>query len=245
MKFLLDLGNSRVKWAHASGGGLALIGAFAHEPGTIPLAELDAAVGAYVPEAVWVASVAGSAATVAIGVWARQRWGIEARLARVERQAFGLVCGYHDPGQLGVDRWLALVAARSICRQSLCVVDAGTALTIDALSRRGRHLGGVILPGLALMRRALATGTGSLPTVTGDRSPAIAASTPEAIIAGTEHAACGAIERFHGAVTARLHESPKLLLTGGDAPVLAELLNLPGQHEPDLVLHGLARFAEG
>lgn len=158
----------------------------------------------------------------------------------------GLYSGYRDAAQLGVDRFLALLGAR--CRwpdQDCLIIDAGTALTIDLLRSDGQHQGGCILPGLALMRSALAAGTerlgADIDATLGRElreSGALADHTGLAIELGIGHAALGAIERLRCA-----YPGAQMLLCGGDAPLFAEALALPDSLHPTLVLEGLACYA--
>jgi type III pantothenate kinase len=245
MNLLLDVGNSRVKWARIGNATLLASDAFEHQHGRIDVVDLDKTVLGHAPKAVWVSCVAGSEPAAIISRWATRRWSISPRFARVHPSAFGVRCGYRDPSLLGVDRWLALIAARIISPDPWCVVDAGTAITGDVLSSDGHHLGGVILPGLALMRRSLASATGALPEVAGYPLRALGDCTTESILAGTLHAACGAIERLCHAASLSLDTVPGILLTGGDAHSLASVLEAPCRVEPDLVLRGLRYMAEG
>ena len=78
-------------------------------------------------------------------------WGITAICLSVSRQAGGVMNAYDDIDQLGVDRWLTIIAAWNRYRSAVCIVDCGTALTLDVVSASGQHAGGFIVPGLTLM----------------------------------------------------------------------------------------------
>lgn len=244
MKLLLDIGNTRVKWARVSGSRIMASGRFRHQGQAISSVRLDAAAGDRGQiRSVWAASVAATPLVATAAAWARTRCDMSLRIARVQPAAFGVVCGYRDHRQLGVDRWLALVGARALTWRPVCIVDAGTAITIDAMDGEGRHLGGVILPGLRLMRRALARGTGGLPDVAPAAAPVFARGTAEAILSGTLQAACGAAERLLSATSDCCGADPELLMTGGDAALLAATIGLPARRDSMLVLKGLAIVA--
>ena len=136
--------------------------------------------------------------------------------------ACGVSNGYDKPQQLGADRWAALIGARALHADACVVVVAGTATTIDALDAQGRFRGGLILPGLALMRSALAT------------------STDDAIVSGALHATLGAIER----VRATQDKDVTCLLSGGAAVELVPHMGRPYRVVDNLVLEGLARFSQ-
>jgi type III pantothenate kinase len=146
---------------------------------------------------------------------------------------------YTQPLSLGTDRWASLIAAWALQKRACLVVGSGTATTIDALSDRGEFLGGLILPGIALMQRALAGATAQL-QVAGGEYPAFPQNTADAMSRGALLATCGAI----GLQYARLAASDaQVLLCGGAAPLLAEHLNLPLQVQDNLVLQGLLIIA--
>jgi type III pantothenate kinase len=150
--------------------------------------------------------------------------------------------GYEVPAQLGADRWAALIGARALHRGPALVVMSGTATTVDVLDREGRFHGGLILPGLALMREALAARTADLPAVSGEYRE-LPRNTFDAIASGCLQATAGAIERlfrpFFGEPDALC------LLSGGAAPTLVPHLALPLRTVDNLVLEGLARIAAG
>lgn len=244
-RLLIDLGNSQLKWAwqpsDQASGALSHSQRAAHQDGHC--AALIAAVAVTGVEQVWLSSVAGQSAE---RLAADLRKITAAPLFRAHSPAAmdGIVNAYAQPQRLGVDRFLALLGARArYPAQALLVVDAGTALTIDLLAADGSHQGGSIAPGLALMRRSLGRGTASLgeavepPTLAVDD---LGRNTEQAIESGILAAARGAIELRRRQFVAM---APKLLLTGGDAQRLAVDL-ADAVLLPDLVLEGLARYAD-
>ncbi len=153
--------------------------------------------------------------------------------------AAGVSNGYRVPEQLGVDRWCALIGAWALEQRACLVVTAGTATTVDSLDASGRFLGGLILPGVDLMKGALAKGTAGLPWAQGQHVP-FPNATDDAITTGCLEAQAGAIERAF----ARLPGAECCLLSGGAAPLLEPLLRLPVRPVHDLVLEGLRRLAQ-
>jgi len=153
---LIDAGNSRLKWARLTRGryrgGGSLGWQAARLPGQIKkLLRLAAPIAQ-----VWFASVAGAEFEVALRRAARAAQLPPPRRVRTRRSAGGIRNGYSEPWRLGVDRWVALIGARQLFPDSaLCVIDVGTALTVDLLDERGRHRGGAIIPGPALMAASL------------------------------------------------------------------------------------------
>jgi len=230
----VDCGNTRLKW------GLRQSGAWTAQD-ALPLAEaesLDEVLPAK-PERVVACNVAGPHVAQAL-VLAADR--LHAPLAWVH--AHGRQCGvtnrYDTPTQLGADRWAALIGARSLHSGPCLVVNSGTATTVDLLDGDGIFQGGLILPGLALMRRTLATGTAGLPHAAGTYRN-LPRNTDDAIVTGCLDATLGAIERFYRQLDG--NENALCLLSGGGADELAPHLTLEHRVVDNLVLEGLATVA--
>lgn len=239
---LVDIGNSRVKWGWGDAVGI--------RAGT-PFATADLATALAVhwrglppPAQVLVSNVGGAAAAATLQAWTQPHWQLTPVFARSVAAGFGVVNGYAAPETLGVDRWLALVAARGLHTGPVCVADCGTALTFDALDGQGRHLGGWIAPGLGLMRQALARGTAALPDITSTAVTGLADNTRAGIAGGTLQAAAGLIEGGMRRVAEHSNAAPALLLTGGDAAAIAAVLAMPSVTQADLVLQGLQIIAQ-
>lgn len=234
---LLDIGNSSAKWMCVDAAG-------ALRQGRIDTNALVEELGEdLVGATVMVSSVAApniqealhtELAALSKGVW----------FARSRASLDGLVNSYEDAERMGVDRWLAMLAARQRVSGRVCVVDAGSALTIDLIAADGHHEGGYIIPGTALMERALFADTGrvrdSAPTNT---SVAPGQSTAEAVSHGLLLAQAGSV-RLAMSLAEAQGERPQLLLCGGGAPSLAVVLHLPYEETPNLVFEGLLRQAE-
>jgi len=156
----------------------------------------------------------------------------------------GVTNGYARPEQLGCDRWAALIAARAAAAGPLLVVNAGTALTADALSAEGVFLGGVIVPGLDLMRSALAARLPGL-DLAGGRRERFPLSTADGVATGTVQALAGAVERMAAELARHSvpRAAPRCVLSGGNAAWLAPELNLEVLIVDNLVLEGLLAIA--
>jgi len=191
-------------------------------------------------EAAFVCSVAAPGLTLALLDALTRRCG-RISIARTQLALAGVRIAYAQPYRLGVDRFLALLAAHARAPQAWLVVGVGTALTIDLIAADGRHYGGRIAPSPTLMREALHARASQLP-VTGGTYGEFATDTTDALASGCEGAALGVIDRSVAAATALLAEPPGLLLHGGGARMLLPQLPHAG-HAPALVLEGLARWA--
>ncbi len=231
MYLLIDAGNTRVKFAGHDGQQWLFEQAEAHDALQLALP------AGFVPHTVHWLSVAGEALNARIA----SLLGPHAlRMTRVSASAAaaGLRNDYAQPAQLGADRWAAAVGAWHQVRGACLVVSAGTATTVDVVTADGVFAGGCILPGLDMMRAALASGTAALPFAEG-RLVARPRNTADAIYAGCIHAQLGAIERMRASLPA----GAPLLLAGGAAGVLREHLAEPLVWAPSLVLEGLLQIA--
>lgn len=249
MTLLLDLGNSRLKAGLAlPDGAVRVLGEAPHREAGMAAALAQALGGERPPAgAAWCANVAGREAGAALAAALHALGGGPLEFLRARAEAGGVRCAYAEPARLGADRWAALLGARSLAQADCLVVDAGSALTIDALRADGAHLGGWILPGLAMMLGALEARTGDLAMLRRASAPAgqeaFPADTGPAMTGGALLAAAGAVLRARDRLAREVRGPVRLLLTGGDAPSLATELG-EGELVADLVLQGLARAAE-
>lgn len=239
MKLLIDLGNTRMKWALWNGAELRLTGAALHgDWGELVWQDLPPV------ESIWIASVASAALNERIDRAGRQRFGISPHFVRSRARACGVRNAYAQPERLGVDRFLALVAAHADAPHATVIASCGTALTLDAITADGEHVGGLIAASPELGLAALRSGTAKLGAASVGRVVEIADNTADAMESGAWLAAVALIERFVESARHRVGAAPALVLTGGGAPRLHELLRMPHRIEAELVLRGLAIVAD-
>ena len=241
MNLFVDIGNSRVKWACGDWNNLYGHGGFFYTADTLPdLLERNWR-ELMQPEKVYIASVADFSTTGIIQKFAREAWSREPQLAVTEKERAGLRNAYADVASMGVDRWLAMLAAWNRFRRPVCVMDCGTAVTIDVILEGGQHTGGFILPGLTLMSTALIQETDKI--YEHDATEPIlefGRSTSACIRNGFAFALAGLVENCVKKI--REEEGVELLLviTGGGAEQALSLLPGDYSHEPHLVLEGLS-----
>ncbi len=243
MNLYLDAGNSRLKWL-LDGDKKAQV---ATSIETL-VDQWKAIKPAQKPARVIGSSVLGEAieTKLASAVNALFKTDIEWQVSSAK--ACGVVNAYAQPDHLGVDRWAALIAGRALFPDSACiVVDAGTATTVDLLDKSGQHLGGVIMPGIELMLKALGT-TAQLSPDFSDRLgqvKALAQSTQDAIASGVYFSMLGGvravIEQQVAQINAKINAVP-IIITGGSADML-QLTPMQVHHQPNLVLDGLRLMA--
>ena len=240
MNLLIDIGNTRVKWACAEDNVLTGHNAFAYTRETLTKllpAHWDTLAR---PQQVHVSSVADDHTNAMLGSYARATWKREPQHAVSAREQHGLRNAYQEVTTMGVDRWLAMLAAWRKHQRPLCVIDCGTAVTIDVVLGDGRHAGGFILPGLALTTAALARETYGIP----DRQEQelrtdYGRSTAACISNGFAAALVGLLQNCAGKVREEQHTELLFIATGGAAAQLIPLLPKQTLHEPHLVLEGL------
>ncbi|MCW8196842.1 type III pantothenate kinase [Proteobacteria bacterium 005FR1] len=235
----LDLGNTRLKYRYRVEGESAREGAIAHQDG-LSRTEFRG----FTPGRVRIASVAGPEILEPLVAFCRERWQVEPELARVCESCAGVRQGYDDMRRLGVDRWLAVLAAYHGTDTASVVVSCGTAVTVDLVTAGGAHLGGYIVPGFDLMRGALFARTSAVKLERLER--------PETLLPGNN--TVDAVNRGLVLMVKSLVQSASaelngdmpvaVVITGGDGELLLPFLAGPGastnvQYRPNLVLDGL------
>ena len=243
---LVDIGNSRAKWASFDAGTLGTQAAASHD--TWSVTDWRGEIERLGAKRVVAASVAAPAARATLVEASRQAIGSEPEFVEATAEAAGVRNGYSNPAQLGVDRWLAIIGAFHRQRAATCVIDVGTAMTVDAVNDTGVHLGGFIVPGPRLMVSVLLTGTSDLAGRASWASMTdptwFAINTRDAIEKGCRIALARLAEDALRRLPAHAGAKPRLQLTGGDAELLLPWLDVEVDLVPDLVLQGLARLVE-
>jgi type III pantothenate kinase len=194
------------------------------------------------PTRIIVSNVAGQRIEQALIDWTRGAWGVVPEFAGCEPRIGGFESEYRTEA-LGIDRWMALLALRNQFDLPAIVVSCGTAVTADLLTDNAVHLGGVIMPGLSMMRHVLHQRTSALPKSTIEPISIIGRDTGQAIASGTLLAICGMVDRFILQAEQQGCSNPKLVLTGGDAQIVADTLGRFVLIEPHMVLKGLMLIA--
>ncbi len=238
MNLLIDMGNSRLKW-----------GLHEHEKITsgTPIfystsfkERLLSVWGAIAPpDCILISCVNESGGLATLQQVTLQLWpGINIRRVKSLAEGYGVKSAYKHPEKLGVDRWLAMLASRKLYPFSTCIVDCGTAITIDFLDKNGQHLGGLIAPGLTLMKKSLAQSAENLEFFERQFPLGLADNTEAATYSGTLFSIVGLIEHV-------VFKNPgfRLILAGGDAETIDKELPLDAFIQVDLVLQGLAVLA--
>jgi type III pantothenate kinase len=264
---LVDIGNTRVKWARLADGRMGRQHAAANsgwgikdyarrvlgKRWRVPAVDPRRARGGHLSETpegdrVIVSSVAGSEVASRFVAAARRVGAPPPEFVTSQRSAAGVTTAYLEPWRLGVDRFVGAIGARHLASgQPVCVVNIGTAMTIDLVDGKGRHVGGAIVPGPQMMVSSLLTQTqGILRRARGgrgDRGNLFARTTRSAIGHGALYGAAATIDRSVEEARRQLGLKPLVLLTGGGSAAVKPLVENGCVSVPDLVLHGLAVWA--
>jgi type III pantothenate kinase len=244
-RLLVDLGNTRLKWAMQIDGVLQTASRFTHRDQDLLPLLAQAWNSLANPQQVVVASVANHKRREQLADWVQQYWSLNVDFVSSPGQGHGLTNSYAEPAKLGCDRWAAMVAAYHAAHTAVCVVDCGSAVTLDAVDAGGQHLGGLIVPGIQAMSEAL-TGNTTLVPVDFTHIPEslLGTSTQEGMARGISYAISSLIQQLLSELEQTRGVRAACYLTGGDSPVIARLLQIPYVLDADLVLHGLAIMAD-
>lgn len=232
---LLDVGNSRCKWARIENGAWT-------KRGVVENTEWQALQGSFEllppPARIIISNVGGELMAQRLrNIFAM--WPVEAEFVMAKSEQCGVKNSYENPARLGSDRWAALIAAWYRLGCACLVVNCGTATTIDALSDAGEFLGGLIIPGITLMQQSLKHNTAKLQDEEGHLQN-FPRNTADAIHSGIIQATLGAIE--HQIVLLKSSGAKKLaacILSGGAAEKIEAHLGMRVERVDNLVLEGL------
>jgi type III pantothenate kinase len=240
VNLLVDVGNSRIKWVEQHADQLSDAHGDSYNKSDLA-GTLDRLWGGLEkPAQIRISNVAGEIIEKELRQWTQERWSTQPHFARVTQSARGVMNGYADITRLGVDRWLSLIAAWSEYHQAACIVDCGTAVTIDGLNNKGRHLGGLILPGIALMQHSLRIAPAIPEIKTAAVAGKLADNTGDAVAEGCVLAVVSLIDRIVRDMQRGSRKKLICIITGGDAHRVRDLLAGDFVFRPLLVLEGLA-----
>lgn len=254
MNLLIDIGNSRIKWClyDSVENEFGLDGVMFHDKSELLAlfsehwGHLDS------PNRVVISNVSGQQLSESINAWVDQAWQIKTEYVKTEAFGFGVSNAYSDCSRLGVDRWMAIIAAWQRFgdeKEAVCVVDCGTATTIDGISASGQHLGGFIIPGYTIMQEMLINNTSDIEMASKilprNALPSINFSntTEGAVNSGCYLAMISMIDRIVTSMQGDDGKQVNCIITGGNAELIIGQLTEKFEYEPKLVMHGLAVFA--
>lgn len=248
MIITIDIGNSRIKWASWQADKITARGVAAYDENRIS-EEFDKLFSMVTLPSqgklsrVLVVNVAGDNISSALSEWVQQHWQVDAEYLKTEKQFESIINAYEDPSQHGADRWASVVAGHlSYVGSSVCVISAGTAITVDLVNKDGLHLGGYILPSYDMMRRALISDTTNVVSSYNLQfhKHSIPGNTSDAVNQGLHKLLQAGIREFCQFARDKMDSPMQVVLTGGFAKTILEYPDMPAMHyKPDLVMQGL------
>jgi len=238
MNLLVDIGNQNLKWACGNRNGLfpAISDHFAQHA-TQQWSDLTQI------RAVFAVNVCGNDILADIQQYALEQTGLPLNEVTATAQCCGVKNGYQKSSELGADRWVAVIAAWSLAAKPAIVVDCGTAITVDALSKEGQFVGGSILPGYLLAKDSLTHTTQKIGTVESFAPIVPATSTIQAVSGGVLFGIVGGVDLLIAKYQQAVGTTARLIITGGDAHLITEHSQHQFDYIPDLVLLGLSVIA--
>ncbi len=242
MNILIDIGNTRIKWCVDHKGNIGASQAMNYKKDDF-ISDFEVYWQKLTPpQAIAISSVSTQQVLLQIISLAKKNWPeIKVLIAKSSSYDQSVTNAYSQPEKLGVDRWMGLIALQYYYPGNSCIVGCGTAITIDSLDKKGRHLGGLISPGVQLMKQSLFQGTENLSFFEQNYPAGLSNATEPAVFSGILYAAAGLIEKS----IKNLCMCDTLVLTGGDAELLAKHLDFKSIIEPDFVLKGLSLYCRG
>jgi type III pantothenate kinase len=244
MKLVVDMGNTQIKWGLLESGKLTETDSFKRNKTSIKASLNKAWKTLSDIDEVLVSNVSGDKFAEQLSQWTQDNWALTPQFIGSEAKRFGVSNAYEEPEKLGVDRWLALIVARQHARQATCIIDCGTAITVDIITQEGDHQGGMIFPGLTLMQESLSGNTDGLKNIDGEQQfDTLATNTFSAIQSGSLYMVSATLERLIDDLKHQFNDRIRFLISGGDAETLMPLLGEQVTHYPDIVLRGLSYYA--
>jgi type III pantothenate kinase len=243
MILTVDIGNSRIKWALWQAEKIVARGAVAYsaDKSTDVFDELFSAVEK--PAHIFAVCVAGNKHSQALSEWSYQHWQLDVEFLRTEKKFNNIVNAYEDPGQHGVDRWAAVVAShQNYPGFSVCVINAGTAITFDLINKNGQHLGGYILPSYVTMHKALLLDTAKVKSVLDVQfyEHGVPNNTNDAVNLGLHKLLQAGIREICQFAKQKMDSPMQIIISGGFAETILGYPDMPAMiHQPDLVMQGL------
>ncbi|MDX1810959.1 MAG: type III pantothenate kinase [Gammaproteobacteria bacterium] len=239
---LIDAGNTRLKFARWTERGLSDVQSLTYSD-FASVSDLLAGLPTK-PDVtnVYVANVAGKALEIDL-LQHFKMLNLTPEFAISQKQSHGLVNAYISPQQLGIDRWLLMLAASVCFKSAFCVVSCGTAVTIDLVDSEGQHLGGVIMPGVAAMQAAMSMQTDAVSNIEIlEKPPLLGLTTSQALSSGIMYSIADLIKEKFELLKTQCGPEVNCVLTGGDAQRVLPLLNIPAQFDEQLLFKGLAIY---
>ena len=234
----IDVGNTRIKWGIWQQNVLEQKGASNYRSEQLE-EDLDQCFAPLLQQdSVYACCVSSEQVQLSLHQWFQRQWGVNVHFIESQSQLMGVRNGYDDPHQMGADRWVAMIAAYTKYQKAVCVIDCGTAITLDIVSAQGQHLGGLIMPGLDMMKNALYMGTRRIKPAIGDLCD-LGMNTADAVTSGCYQLLVNGLQGLVVKHSAAVEGDLLCVVTGGNAELLVRENQIHCCHDADLILYGL------
>jgi len=254
MILTVDIGNSRIKWASWQADKIVARGVVAYtaDKSADVFDELFSVVEK--PAFIFAVCVAGNKLSTGLDEWSKQYWQLDVEYLKTEKQFNNIINAYEKPEQHGADRWAAVVAGYQSCPGfSVCVINAGTAITFDLINKNGQHLGGYILPSYVTMHKALLADTANVKSAFNVQfyEHSVPNNTNDAVNQGLHKLLQAGIREICRFANQKMDSPMQIIISGGFAKTILAYPDMPVMiHQPDLVMQGLyeimkQRMSEG
>ena len=236
LQLFIDKGNTALKWQLVAQASLVQAGVVSNER---LLEDEWKTLATQRLSGIYVSSVGSDEFRAELIKWAEKNAQPLPVFIESTDEICGVLNAYKQPERLGIDRWLAMIAAHNKYSGTVCIVDSGTALTMDFVLASGEHLGGFIVPGAALMKRSLLDNTQKIQLDDKAKQGQLGKSTSEAVNFGIEQMLQAFVQGKVLEVESKYQQKVTVVLTGGHASDLMDRLCVSVELEKDLVLQGL------
>lgn len=234
MTLLIDVGNSRTKWCLHDSQGFTVMHSVPHQEAEQRYQQW---IALEPPSQIYLSASAPDRID-AIQQQCDRLWGAIPQLAKSAVSWRQLKSGYYDPSRLGIDRWLGMVAGWQRTQGAFCLIDCGTATTLDLVDHQGQHQGGLILPGLEKTMAQLLDQAPHLRTIQPVDAPDLLGRSTEEALRSAEEGVVPLLLKMVKTLQAS-YGPMKVWVTGGDGALLCEQLDSEGVWKPALILEGL------
>ncbi|MDH5736514.1 MAG: type III pantothenate kinase [Gammaproteobacteria bacterium] len=239
---LIDIGNTCFKWAVSSEDKFVQKGIKCYQSAEITDLFDEVFSSVSVQKRIYISCVASENIKQKIECWFKKNWQVNSVFVVSQASQAGLFNAYNDAEKLGVDRWCAMIGAWVKYKKAFCIIDCGTAVTLDVVDNEGHHLGGLIMPGLTMMQAALSQGTAGISHGSGERLE-LAKKTTDAVNSGCYQLLSSGLEMMLNKHRLMLGNDLLCIVTGGDGAELSKQFKCDYIFEPDVILYGLQQAA--
>jgi type III pantothenate kinase len=250
MNLLVDIGNSYFKWCFTNGVKIDDAQSFQYSKDNLDSLLTSTILTDkefIVIEDVFVCSVASPATKSIFTIWLKINCSKDPIFVESSTETLGVQNAYKIASNLGNDRWLSLIYVHHFYKTDVCVIDCGTAITIDVILESGQHEGGLIAPGYMAQISALQLKTGIIDNhnlINQKKNPILQKDTDLCVEQGCRLMTLGFIKDVVNQLIKQYGDTLQVVITGGDSKNLAPDLPKDWDYQQDLLFKGLQFYSK-